>query len=140
MKLNIFFAGLLSLALCTPSFSQEISRERANELATQIYASKDVAKLVAAAKAMRRMDAAQDDKNLSATVDRSVHPKPYGSADENFCQVEMRAAYGWYADPVLVITVKAFVAKSKLEAGKLTEKDFTIRDFNATIPDPTGLE
>jgi hypothetical protein len=137
---QLFVAGLFSLALCQASFAQDVSPQRASELAKQIYASKDVKKLASAAKAMRRIDPNAEDARVSGKVDCSQHPKPYGTEDTNFCAVELRASYGWYADPVLVITVKAFVPKAKLMAGTLEDGEISLRDFTATIPDPTGLE
>lgn len=137
---HLLFAGLLALVLCQPSVAQEVSAERAHEIGKAIYASKGLQKLVAAAKALRRMDASQDEPALTARLDCSSHPKPYGTADESFCGIELHTSYGWYADPVLVITVKAFVSKKKLAAGAITPEDFSVRDFSAKIPDPTGLE
>ena len=140
MKLSsLVYVGLLAVALCPPSFAQQVSPERAAAIGQQVYASKNVTKLLAAAKALRRMDPIEDAR-LQCKVDPTSHPRPYGTPDTSQCAFEIEASYGWYADPVLLVTVKGFVAKSKVAAGPLTEKDFEVREFSFRIPDPTGLE
>lgn len=133
-------SGLFALVLCAPTFAQEVSPARASEIGTQIYASKGVKQLLAPAMALRKLDPEKDEASLRAKVDCSAHPRPYGRPDESNCAFEIEASYGWYADPALLVTVKGFVAKSKLAAGTLKPTDFTIREFSFRIPDPTGLE
>jgi len=141
MKLSYgFVAAVLLHSLCAPSSAQDVSQDRANDMARQIFASADVQKLVSPARALRRIDSGQDNPSLAGKVNPSEHPRPYGNENANASAIEVQASYGWYADPVLVIKIKAFVSKEKLAAGKLTDKDFTVREFTATIPDPTGLE
>lgn len=139
-SIYLFLACALSLVLCEPGVAQDVSPERTLALAAQIYASKDVQRLVSSAKAMQRLDTGNDDKSLTAQVNRSEHPHPYGREDPNTCAIEMRAVYGWYADAALVVTVKAFIPSAKLANGNLTRKDVKVQSFSAAIPERSGLE
>lgn len=107
------------------------------------FSKEEVAKLVSTAAQIHKMDSSVDsmikvdDEHL---IDCSVNPKPYGTTDKSKCGFKAKRSFGWYADPVLVVSVKGYVSAAKAKAGTIEAQDITIAEVSIQKPDPTGLE
>lgn len=135
-KITIFAA--FALAFASPA--KALDPQRAAVLAKSIYALQTVQSQVAPAKANHSLSNGADHPEMTAGPNCASNPKPYGRPDTNFCEVEVTTSYGWYADPSLIIVVKGYVARTKINSGAITAQDFQLRSVTATVPDPTGLE
>lgn len=137
------------VASTVPAFAQEdesgirAMQQQAQEAIEVAFASAQVSSVVAAAEVSNSVDAntkAKAEAIATGYIDCAVNPKPFRQVDKSKCLVTGMKAYGWYADPSLVINVKAFVSASKVLSGKINASDIQISEITVTKPDPTGLE
>jgi hypothetical protein len=146
--------ALIILTVSSAAFAQQgpdsqLARSmREQNVANIAFEQADVAAYTATALALNKI--AQDQQgnmprltydDQGQSIDCTINPKPYGQPVKTMCAFTARKAYGWYADPTLVILAKGFVNGAKVESGaKLTEQDLEVREVSITKPDPTGLE
>ena len=119
------------------------SYQQTQAAAMAAFSKPEVAKLVTAATEIHHIDASTkpmisaDDNHL---IDCNINPKPYGRADKSKCGFVAIKSFGWYADPVLVVTVRGFVTSEKSISGIIQDNDITISEVSIQKPEPTGLE
>ena len=133
--------ALLALALLASSsaFAADIGAALIAATSSKPEVSDVVAAALTASKINSQSSSAAQFVLLTA-VDCTKNPRAYREVDTSMCQFQLRKSIGWYADPVMVVTVTAFVNKNAAAAGNVTSSDIMIREVSIVKPDPTGLE
>jgi hypothetical protein len=134
MLSKAFIVLSLLVATAPSAFAENL------QLPQEIFASKFVQTLIKPALVLKKVDTSSPPQARNFVPDCSNNPVIGFQPDTSFCGFEFNMLYGWYADPVLVLTIKGYVAKSKIARGGLTDKDLIVTETTIGTPLPTGLE
>ena len=69
-----------------------------------------------------------------------VQPDAADLNPKDYCYIRLSRAFGWYADPELVLTYYAFLKKAAVESGNISPEDFLVLRMQILKPLRTGLE
>lgn len=142
---GLVLALWVSPAFASGGFVQFPSEARAREVSATIGTSPQVAPYLATAKAMYAPDAETVpllifSQEAGSGLDCDQPMATYGEVNDNFCAFTASLAYGWYADPVLVVVVKGYMNRNVVASGAVSRADLKITEVSIQSPLPTGLE
>lgn len=141
----IFLACSATGAMAAGGIVNFPSSERNEAVSNAVAALPSVSPYLAMAKSMYAAGGQAEplfiySPETGSGVDCDDRPSEYSGPALDFCAFTAQVAYGWYADPTLVVKVKGYLSRSKIAAGVLSAADFKIVEVSIGSPLPTGLE
>jgi len=152
MKLILSLALLLVSGLAKADL-ENVDSDRQTLILNTLFASEDVKPVKEMAEQRLGLKSTDAKFGVRLDIDCAKRPMSYGrDLAAGYCLVNVSLAYGWYADPSMVLEVTAYIKKEKIKAGDIVLRtsergakrwelqDLAITSVNVRTPLPTGLE